>query len=162
MEGIRRLFQRRASSSSSSDHHDHNNVNANNSLVLVRDLRAQLASIPNTLHPDSDSDFDFDFSTLKPIKVPSQIPFRPSSMDHHKKVLLFLFFSSPHLRFAFFNAICFYYLFVLFFRLFATAQVSFFSTPTSLSFSVIILSFTGSIWFYPCFSLSKTRRQSIT
>ncbi|KAG5041808.1 hypothetical protein JHK82_013905 [Glycine max] len=85
VEGIRRLFQRRASSSSSSDHHDHNNVNANNSLVLVRDLRAQLASIPNTLHPDSDSDFDFDFSTLKPIKVPSQIPFRPSSMDHHKK-----------------------------------------------------------------------------
>ena len=85
MEGIRRLFQRRASSSSSSDHHDQNNVNANNSLVLVRDLRAQLASIPNTLHPDSDSDFDFDFSTLKPIKVPSQIPFRPSSMDHHKK-----------------------------------------------------------------------------
>ena len=99
VEGIRRLFQRRASSSSSSDHHDHNNVNANNSLVLVRDLRAQLASIPNTLHPDSDSDFDFDFSTLKPIKVPSQIPFRPSSMDHHKKVLLFLFFSSPHLLF---------------------------------------------------------------
>ena len=90
VQGIRRLFKRRASSPASDDH-NHNNVNANNSRVLVRDLRAQLASIPNTLHPDSDSDFDFDFSTLKPIKVPSQIPFRPSSMDHHKKVLLFLF-----------------------------------------------------------------------
>lgn len=90
VQGIRRLFKRRASSPASDDH-NHNNVNANNSRVLVRDLRAQLASIPNTLHPDSDSDFDFDFSTLKPIKVPTPIPFRPSSMDHHKKVLLFLF-----------------------------------------------------------------------
>nr|KYP67465.1 Mitogen-activated protein kinase 9 [Cajanus cajan] len=72
VEGIRRLFQRRASVE------DHNN-NANNSRVHVRDLRAQLASIPN--HDLS----DFDFSTLKPIKVPTQIPFKPSSMDPHKK-----------------------------------------------------------------------------
>lgn len=72
MKGIRRLFQRRASVE------DHNN-NANNSRVHVRDLRAQLASIPN--HDLS----DFDFSTLKPIKVPTQIPFKPSSMDPHKK-----------------------------------------------------------------------------
>ena len=86
VQGIRRLFKRRASSPASDDH-NHNNVNANNSRVLVRDLRAQLASIPNTLDPVS----DFDFSTLKPIKVPTPIPFRPSSMDHHKKVLLFLF-----------------------------------------------------------------------
>ncbi|KAG4999339.1 hypothetical protein JHK87_020411 [Glycine soja] len=80
VQGIRRLFKRRASSPASDDH-NHNNVNANNSRVLVRDLRAQLASIPNTLDPVS----DFDFSTLKPIKVPTPIPFRPSSMDHHKK-----------------------------------------------------------------------------
>ncbi|KAL2342355.1 hypothetical protein Fmac_003640 [Flemingia macrophylla] len=69
VEGIRRLFQRRASVDD----------NANNSRVSVRDLRAQLASIPNHDLPD------FDFSTLKPIKVPQQIPFRPSSMDPHKK-----------------------------------------------------------------------------
>ncbi|XP_014515807.1 mitogen-activated protein kinase 9 [Vigna radiata var. radiata] len=76
VEGIRRLFQRRASSSAE------NQNNANNSRVYVRDLRAQLASIPNHEHL---LDPDFDFSTLKPIKVPAQIPFRPSSMDHHKK-----------------------------------------------------------------------------
>ncbi|XP_047162087.1 mitogen-activated protein kinase 9-like [Vigna umbellata] len=76
VEGIRRLFQRRASSSAE------NQNNANNSRVYVRDLRAQLASIPNHDHL---VDPDFDFSTLKPIKVPAQIPFRPSSMDHHKK-----------------------------------------------------------------------------
>ncbi|RDX67780.1 Mitogen-activated protein kinase 15 [Mucuna pruriens] len=74
VEGIRRLFQRRASASAD----DHNN--ANNSRVLVRDLRAQLASIPH-----QDRQTDFDFSSLKPIKVPTQIPFRPSSMDNQKK-----------------------------------------------------------------------------
>ncbi|KAK7398810.1 hypothetical protein VNO78_09983 [Psophocarpus tetragonolobus] len=76
VEGIRRLFQRRASASASaSASYDHNN-NANNSL---RDLRPQLSSIPNqdlSLHPD------FDFSLLNPIKVPTQIPF---TMDPHKK-----------------------------------------------------------------------------
>ncbi|KAK7370095.1 hypothetical protein VNO80_12150 [Phaseolus coccineus] len=76
VEGIRRLFQRRASTSAE------NHNNANNSRVYVRDLRAQLPSIPNH---DLLVDPDFDFSTLKPIKVPAQIPFRPSSMDHHKK-----------------------------------------------------------------------------
>ncbi|KAL9330336.1 hypothetical protein ACSQ67_005339 [Phaseolus vulgaris] len=77
VEGIRRLFQRRASNSVET----HNN--ANNSRVYVRDLRAQLPSIPNHHHL---VDPDFDFSTLKPIKVPAQIPFRPSSMDLHKKM----------------------------------------------------------------------------
>ncbi|QCD85431.1 Protein kinase [Vigna unguiculata] len=76
VEGLRRLFQRRASSSAE------NHNNANNSRVHVRDLRAQLSSIPNHDHL---VDPNFDFSTLKPIKVPAQIPFRPSSMDHHKK-----------------------------------------------------------------------------
>ncbi|TKY61051.1 Mitogen-activated protein kinase 15 [Spatholobus suberectus] len=81
VEGIRRLFQRRASASVE----DHNN-NANNSRVSVRDLRAQLASIPNQdYETDLSVDPDFDFSTLKPIKVPTQIPFIPSSMDHQKK-----------------------------------------------------------------------------
>ncbi|KAK7320193.1 hypothetical protein RJT34_04929 [Clitoria ternatea] len=73
VEGIRRLFQRRASTSSQHQH------NANNSL---RDLRAQLASIPNH---DNTLDPDFDFSLLKPIKVPSQTLSRPSSMDPPKK-----------------------------------------------------------------------------
>ncbi|CAJ1936649.1 unnamed protein product [Sphenostylis stenocarpa] len=75
VEGLRRFFQRRASSAE-------NQHNANNSRVHVRDLRSQLASIPNH---DLIVDPDFDFSTLKPIKVPAQIPFRPSAMDHHKK-----------------------------------------------------------------------------
>ncbi|KAK7358147.1 hypothetical protein VNO77_00068 [Canavalia gladiata] len=74
VEGIRRLFQRRASTSA--EHH----TNANNSL---RDLRAQLASIPNQDRQTIDQDFDF--SSLKHIKVPTQTLFRPSSMDPHKK-----------------------------------------------------------------------------
>ncbi|KAK7309268.1 hypothetical protein RJT34_05843 [Clitoria ternatea] len=69
MEGILRLFQRRASTSFQHQH------NANNSL---RDLRAQLAFIPNH---DNTLDPDFDFSLLKPIKVPSETLPRPSSMD---------------------------------------------------------------------------------
>ncbi|XP_027343887.1 mitogen-activated protein kinase 9-like [Abrus precatorius] len=84
VEGIRRLFQRRASASAE----DHSN--ANNSRVYVRDLRAQLASVPDQdrqtdLTVQQDFDFDFDFSSLKPIKVPTQALFRPSFMDSHKK-----------------------------------------------------------------------------
>jgi len=104
VEGIRRLFQRRASNSVET----HNN--ANNSRVYVRDLRAQLPSIPNHHHL---VDPDFDFSTLKPIKVPAQIPFRPSSMDLHKKVI----FSSPHLFF-FLPATSFLFSFPFLFHLF--------------------------------------------
>ncbi|XP_061359509.1 mitogen-activated protein kinase 9-like isoform X2 [Gastrolobium bilobum] len=82
VEGIRRLFQRRASATK--DDHIHNN-NANNSRVSVRDLRAQLASIPNHDH-QTPIHQHFDISPLKPIKVPTLTLFKPpSSMDPHKK-----------------------------------------------------------------------------
>ena len=114
VEGIRRLFQRRASTSAET----HNN--ANNSRVHVRDLRAQLSSIPSH---DLLVDPDFDFSTLKPIKVPAQIPFRPSSMDHHKKVL---FFIAPSPLFSYCHLFSRAFSFSVSLILLGTAQVSFF------------------------------------
>ncbi|KAJ1394231.1 Protein kinase domain [Sesbania bispinosa] len=89
-DGIRRLFQRRApvTSSSSKSRSDEDNNNANNDRVFVRDLRAQLASIPTNDHDhDHLTHFpihDISFSPLKPIKVPTHL-FGPSSMDPHKK-----------------------------------------------------------------------------
>jgi len=151
VEGLRRLFQRRASSSAE------NHNNANNSRVHVRDLRAQLSSIPNHDHL---VDPNFDFSTLKPIKVPAQIPFRPSSMDHHKKVLFFIapfssFFLLPSLfsclfLFCFTSSVgyCFSFAFFFFFQ----------STPlSSCVIAVFVFTFARSIWLYlflsVCFSL---------
>ncbi|KAJ1437805.1 Protein kinase domain [Sesbania bispinosa] len=90
-DGIRRLFQRRApvtSSSSTKSRSDEDNNNANNDRVFVRDLRAQLASIPTHDHDqDHLTHFpihDISLSPLKPIKVPTHF-FGPSSMDPHKK-----------------------------------------------------------------------------
>lgn len=80
-EGIRRLFQRRAPPSSKD----------NDDRVFVRDLRAQLASIPTTqtqpIQHYSQSDH-FSLSPLKPIRVrvPTLFPPPSSFMDPHKKV----------------------------------------------------------------------------
>lgn len=80
-QGLRRLFQRRAPPSSSLADDD------NNDRVFLRDLRAQLASIPTqdhqTLPPIHQH---FDISSLKPIRVPTPALFPFSSMDPHKKV----------------------------------------------------------------------------
>lgn len=85
-QGLRRLFQRRAPPSSSPAYDD------NNDRVFLRDLRAQLASIPTqdhqTLPPIHQH---FDISSLKPIRVPTPALFPFSSMDPHKKVHHFLF-----------------------------------------------------------------------
>ncbi|XP_057417388.1 mitogen-activated protein kinase 9-like isoform X2 [Lotus japonicus] len=79
-QGLRRLFQRRAPPSSSLADDD------NNDRVFLRDLRAQLASIPTqdhqTLPPIHQH---FDISSLKPIRVPTPALFPFSSMDPHKK-----------------------------------------------------------------------------
>ncbi|KAE9613853.1 putative mitogen-activated protein kinase CMGC-MAPK family [Lupinus albus] len=91
VEFIRRFFnrQQRSSSSSSStttttnSRSDEHVSNKNNNAILVKDLRSQLASIPNQdtdLTPDEDS-------SLNHIKVPTSTLFVPhaSSMDSHKK-----------------------------------------------------------------------------
>ncbi|KAL4295015.1 hypothetical protein AHAS_Ahas18G0285800 [Arachis hypogaea] len=50
------------------------------------DLQAQLASIPTSnQETELTIDDDFDISGLKPLKVPTQIFFKHSSMDPHKK-----------------------------------------------------------------------------
>ena len=110
MDGIRRLFQRRPSSAikSSSDddrinlsyYNGDRNSTADSSHSFVRDLRAQLATIPNQDADDPEEDAlkiqdDFDLSGLKLIKVPTRAHFRAaaasssSSMDSHKKVVVF-------------------------------------------------------------------------
>ncbi|MED6138395.1 Mitogen-activated protein kinase 9 [Stylosanthes scabra] len=86
VEGIRRLFQRRASSAININKGQGDENNKNDDVLLVRDLRAQLASIP-TCNQETELaiDDDFDISGLKPLKVPTQILFKYSSMDPHKK-----------------------------------------------------------------------------
>lgn len=102
VDGIRRLFQRRPSSAikSSDDEpsHDHNYHNAdriastNHSHKLVRDLRAQLATIPRQEREEGEEagdgfaiEDDFDISGLKHIKVPTRAFFKAASMDPSKK-----------------------------------------------------------------------------
>ncbi|KAK7251722.1 hypothetical protein RIF29_35165 [Crotalaria pallida] len=97
VEGIRRLFnrqqpqpqqQQRPSSSSSSSSNSHDHDSHNNASVLVKDLRSQLASIPNHQTDDLILEDDFDLCPLKHIKVPtynSLFPSSSSSMDPHKK-----------------------------------------------------------------------------
>lgn len=104
VDGIRRLFQRRttAASKSSDDepshHHNYNNgdrnANGHDTHSFVRDLRAQLATIPS---PDTEEgegaeeglkiEVDIDITGLKLIKVPTRANFKAAaSMDPQKKV----------------------------------------------------------------------------
>ncbi|KAI9101578.1 hypothetical protein K1719_023822 [Acacia pycnantha] len=102
VDGIRRLFQRRPSSAikSSDDEasHNHNYHNAdrmassNNSHKFVRDLRAQLATLPIQEREEGEGVDDgltivddFDISGLKHIKVPTRAYFEAASMDPTKK-----------------------------------------------------------------------------
>ena len=75
------LYRRTSGSSRAAEEEDyHDQANANNSRNFVRDLRAQLASIPN---PDHEFDLilyqHLDISLLKPLKVPTQTFFHVSS-----------------------------------------------------------------------------------
>ncbi|CAL0312376.1 unnamed protein product [Lupinus luteus] len=90
-EWIRRLFNRQQRSSSSTtttvnSRSDEHVSNKNNKAILVKDLRSQLASIPNQ-DTDLTLEEDSDHSALKHIKVPTSTLFVPnaSSMDSHKK-----------------------------------------------------------------------------
>ncbi|KAF7822275.1 mitogen-activated protein kinase 9-like [Senna tora] len=103
VDGIRRLFQRRTSAAikSSDDEPSHNHFNyyngdrsgsANDGHSFVRDLRAQLASLPNHDADEGEGaedglrvEVDFDISGLKLIRVPTRAHFKAASMDPQKK-----------------------------------------------------------------------------
>ncbi|XP_028805455.1 mitogen-activated protein kinase 9 [Neltuma alba] len=102
VDGIRRLFQRRPSSAiKSSDEepsHIHNYHNAdriasgNHNHKFVRNLRAQLATLPKQEREEGEGaedgltiEDDFDISGLRRIKVPTRAYFKVASMDPSKK-----------------------------------------------------------------------------